>query len=166
MGYAVASQFTEAMKTKGELLKAALDEHGLKVTDFGRKLGYSNPYPAIQVYISGEKEIGERVGRKFAEALDLPSDYFSDTQGTEERRARNQASYEAFLMTELGRSTSADDLAAIRRVLPALRAPTVDWLSQFALHLRGQGPMPTLGRAEVSAMIETSPASRDTKKRK
>lgn len=145
------------MKNKGELLREQIELAGLTPKKLGEKLRYANPYLAIQQYINGEKEIGERVGRKLAEGLDLPGDFFLDERGTEERIARNEKAYEAFLATPLGAATEADDLAAIRRLLPALRNPTVEWISAFALHLRGQGPMPTITTGDMHGVLRSGP---------
>lgn len=158
MGHARVSVLaSQAMATKGELLKKAIAEAGLTPKKLGEKLGYANPYLAIQSYISGEKEIGERVARKLADGLDLPGDFFTDERGTEERVARNEKVYLEFLGTPLGEATAPDDRAAIRRLLPALRAPTVEWLSAFALHLRGQGPMPSISVTDVKAALRGGP---------
>lgn len=146
------------MKTKGELLRQQIEQAGLTPKKLGEKLRYANPYLAIQQYINGEKEIGERVGRKLAEGLDLPGDFFLDERGTEERIARNERAYEAFLETPLGAATPADDRAAIRRLLPALRSPSVEWISAFALHLRGQGPMPSISATDVRLAMGASTA--------
>lgn len=145
------------MKNKGELLREQIERAGLTPKKLGEKLRYANPYLAIQQYINGEKEIGERVGRKLAEGLDLPGDFFLDERGTEERMARNERIYEEFLATPLGSATEPDERAAVRRLLPVLTNPSVQWLSALVLHLRGQGPMPSVSDRDMKKAVRPVP---------
>lgn len=160
MGYACAAVFTQDMKTKGELLADAIQQAGVDKAAFGRALGYANAYGTIQAYINGSKKIGDRVAKKLAAELKLPADYFLDEKYTEERLDRVTEAYEGFLRTPVGSSASEEELAAIKRLLPALRAPTSEWLVSMVLHLRGQSPMPVFQRHEVAALSNTSARQR------
>jgi hypothetical protein len=159
MIYASAAAFDlQAMATtkQSELLRQALEAAGLTPTQLGKKLDYGNAYFQVWQYMTG-RPMGPRVQKKFAQALDLPDDYFADPDRTALRQARNQRVYDLFMTSEDGRAADPAELAAIRRMLPTMSAPTVDTLKAVLFALRNRGTMPTEQEIELNTMLESSP---------
>jgi hypothetical protein len=101
-----------------ELLKAAIADSGLTVSEVARRAGYRRGYKELHPYLTGQRPLGERVQERLTLALGLPHDYFGPV-------ADAASVLRAFLESPHGADATTNEREAMRKVLPHLENPSV-----------------------------------------
>lgn len=141
---------------------------GLTPTELGEKAGYGRgpaAYQRVYPYLTGKRPMGPKVQKDLARALDVPLSTFADPDRAALKIARAEAVYDAFLATEDGDSADDGELAAIRRILPTLYAPSVNVLKAVLFALRGQGSVPSVQDGELNEMLDRANEAKRPKKK-
>lgn len=135
--------------TPGELLREALKRAGTSPTELGKRLGFVTPYQTVKRWMDGR---GFNVDnqRKAAEALQLPSNYFTQPDIAAARERYRLRVFSDFLGTEIGQRASAEHRRILESVrFPGEQLPSVNLYSAWALHLEERIPIEQV--AEVAA---------------
>lgn len=125
--------------SQNELLKAAIDDSGLTVTEVAARAGYARGYKEIYPYLTGERVMGPKVQERLTRALLLPPDYFDPLRPA-------AVELRSFLASAEGKAISQREREALRKILPYLSGPSAENFRLLVFVLRSPAPTqkPTL----------------------